>query len=68
MEYRNSQALEAINEWIHDQQHREILILRFVHGLTMEEIAEKVDMSDRQIKRIVKKNESIIFKHMRSPA
>lgn len=67
MEYNNSQAREAINEWIHDKMHRRIMKLRFVHGYTMEEIAGEVHMSDRQVKRIVKKNEDILFRHMKNP-
>ncbi len=68
MDYKNSQAREIIMEWIHDELHREVMLMRLVDGLTMEKIAEKVDMSDRQIKRIVKKNERIIFTHIENPA
>ena len=64
MEYSNSQAISIINEWIHDKKHRKIMKMRLVHGVTMEKIAEKMGMSDRQIKRIVDKNEKIIFSHM----
>ena len=36
-------------------KYRDILKLRFLDCLTYEEIAEQVDMSDRQVKRIVYK-------------
>ena len=36
-------------------KYRDILKLRFLDCLTYEEIAEQVDMSDKQVKRIVYK-------------
>ena len=36
-------------------KYREILKPRYLDWLTFEEIAERVDMSDRQVKRIVYK-------------
>lgn len=35
------------------ERNREILRLRFLRGLTFEEIAEAMDMSDKQVGRIV---------------
>lgn len=35
------------------ERNREILRLRFLRGLTFEEIAEIMDMSDKQVGRIV---------------
>ena len=64
MEYSNSQIREIIAEWIHDERDRKILELRLIDGRTFEEIAEIVDMSDRQIKRIVYKLQEQLFKHL----
>ncbi len=44
-----------INEWILSQRDRKIMRLRLIDGETIETIAEIVDMSPRQVHRIVKK-------------
>ena len=64
MEYRNSQCREAIEEWIHSDRDRKILCLRLIHGWTFERIAEEVDMSDKQVRRIVKRLQRQLFKHL----
>lgn len=53
-----------IDEWCHKAKYREILKLRFLDGLTYEAIAEAVDMSDRQIKRIVYKYGDMVLSHI----
>ena len=60
----NSHITEVVSEYIHNKKHREILLLRYVDGYTFEKIAEIVDMSTVQIKRIVYKNEMTLFKHL----
>ena len=64
MEYSNSQAREAIAEFIHSARDREILEKRLIDGLTYERIAEEMDMSVRQIKNIIYRNEEILFRHI----
>lgn len=61
MEYTNSQIREIIAEHIHSERDRSILCKRLVDGLTYEKIAEIMDMSTRQIKNIIYKNEQILF-------
>lgn len=61
MEYTNSQARELIAEHIHSERDRSILCKRLIDGLTYEKIAEIMDMSPRQIKNIIYKNEKILF-------
>lgn len=63
-EYTNSQISELIDEHIHNKNHRVILKLHFIDGDTYEKIAEKVGMSDRQIKRIVYRLEEELFRHL----
>ena len=63
MEYSNSRVREIIAEWIHGERDRDIMELRLCHEKTIEEIAERFDMSDRQIRRIVKKLSVIVFSH-----
>ena len=55
MQYTNSEIQSMIDEHIHNQKYREIMRMRLVDGLTYEKIAELVEMSAVQIKRIVKR-------------
>lgn len=64
MEYSNSQIREIIAEWIHDERDRKILERRLIDGVTFERLAEEVDMSDKQVKRIVYKLQKQLFKHL----
>ena len=63
-EYTNSQIEGIISEYIHSKRDRDILRLRFIDGLTYEQIAEKIDISVRQTKNIIYKKQEIIFKHL----
>ena len=46
-------------------RNREILKDHYIDGLTFEEIAEKHDMSVRQVKKITYDNEPVIIEHLR---
>lgn len=63
MEYTNSQIKSLIAEHIHSERDRDILRRRLVDGVTFERLAEEFVMSPRQIRTIVHKQESILFKH-----
>ena len=63
-EYTNSEVDYLISEYIHSKRNREILHLRFIDGLTYEQISEAVDMSVRQVKNIIYKEQDKIFRHM----
>lgn len=60
----NSHITEVVAEYIHSERDRGILLDRYVNGYTFERIAEIHDMSVVQIKRIVYKNEMVIFNHL----
>lgn len=45
-------------------RNRAILIDKLIDGMTHESIAEKYDLSVRQVKEIVYKNEYIIYRHI----
>lgn len=64
MEYTNSRIRELIEEYIHNKRDRTILMVRLIDGLTFEQIAELVEMSPRQVRTIVHKCESILFRHL----
>lgn len=52
-----------IEQWILDEKASEIMRLRLFKNHTYERIAEEVDMSERQIPRIIDRNIKILFKH-----
>lgn len=59
-EYTNSDMTNLINEYIHSDRDRNILIDRFVNGLTFNELETKYHLSTSQVKRIVKKADTIL--------
>lgn len=63
-DYSRTEITEAIDEWILNQRHREILKSRLIDGLTYDELSELYYMSPRQIKRIVYKSQEILFRHI----
>lgn len=60
----NSEIDHLINEYIHSERDRKVLHLRLVDGLTYEKIADRMDMSVRQIKNIVYRAEERLFRHL----
>lgn len=60
MEYTNSEIEQRIAEHIHNQKYRDVMRLRMIDGYTYERIAEAVEMSPRQVYRLVKKFKNII--------
>lgn len=51
----NSELAELISEHIHSERDRQIMRMKLIDGLTYEKIAEKVEMSPRYIRSLVKK-------------
>lgn len=51
----NSEIKHMIDEYIHSAQHRKIMYLKLVDGLTCEKIGEIVEMSPRHVQRLVVK-------------
>ena len=63
-EYTNSEIQHIIDEWVHSKKDREILHLRLIDGLTIEELAERFDRSPRQMQRIINRLQTIVFLHI----
>lgn len=61
IDYNNSEISNIIDERIHSERNRAILKRRLIDGITYEKLAEEFDLSVAQIKRIIYKNENIIF-------
>ena len=64
MEYTNSQIRSLIAEYIHSERDRNILCRRLIDGITFEKLAEEFEMSPRQIRTIVHKQEEILFRNI----
>ena len=59
-----SKWLEIFNEWIFDSKAKYILERKLLDNETYENIAEEVEMSERQVKNIVYKNITKLEKHI----
>lgn len=59
----NSDLEHIINEWIHNDVHKDVLKRRYINGLTFEKIAEEMDLSTASVKKIIYKSEPIITKY-----
>ena len=53
-----------IHRWIFDEKDRTILKRKFLDNISLEKIAEHLDMSDKQIKRRFKRAKLQLFKHI----
>ena len=65
MEYTNSQIRELVAEHIHSERDREILCRRLIDGITFERLAEEFAMSPRQIRSIVHREETNLFRFVK---
>ena len=65
IEYTNSQVIHIIEEHIHSERDRKIMIDRLVNGICYEPLAEKYDLSVSQVKRIIYRCQSVIFRHLK---
>ena len=61
IDYSNSEIEKAIDEYVHNQRNRAILKRRLIDGICFEPLAEEFDLSVRQVKNIVYKEEQHIF-------
>ena len=63
-DYSRTEMERAIDEWIRNEKHRQILKRRLLDGICYEPLAYEFDMSVSQIKRIVYKTQEILFRHI----
>ena len=64
MEYTNSQIRELIAEHIHSERDRAVLCRRLIDGIGFEKLSEEFDLSVRQTKNIVYRNEEILYRKL----
>lgn len=63
-EYTNSQISMLIDEYIHSERDRKILKRRLIDGICYEPLAEEFNLSTKQIKNIISKQEMILFSRL----
>ena len=59
-EMSNSELSAFIDEWVTSKRNREILKERLIDGIKISELAEKYELSERQIKNIIKKFKALL--------
>lgn len=64
MEYTNSEITNLIDEHIHSERDRAILKRRLVDGICYEKLSDEFELSVRQVKNIVYKDEEKLFKYL----
>jgi Mor family transcriptional regulator len=57
---KNSELSAFIDEWVPSKRNREILKERLIDGIKISDLAEKYELSDRQIKNIIKKFKALL--------
>lgn len=61
MELSRTQWEILIDEWVFSERDRAILKRRLLDGITFEKLAEEFDLSIRQVKNIVYKQQQRLF-------
>lgn len=64
MNYSSEDIEQAIDQYIHNAVHRDILKSRLIDGLIFDDLAYLYHYSTRQIKRIVYKGQVVIFEEL----
>ena len=61
----NEQICAWVDSFIHNQRNRELLKRRWCDGICFEPLAEEFNLSVRQTKKIVYKEQERLFRHLR---
>ena len=64
MEYTNSQIRRLIDEHIHNERNRAILKRRLIDGVCFEPLAEEFDLSVRQTKNIIYREQEKLLRYL----
>ena len=65
LEISNSEIRAVIDEYIHKERDRAIMKRRLCDGICYEPLAEEFDLSVKQIKNIIYKNQDKVLKHLK---
>jgi DNA-directed RNA polymerase specialized sigma24 family protein len=60
----NTEISNCIDEWCHNIRHREALKGRMIDGLTNGEIADRMHVDERTVKRYVQRGRAAIEGHI----
>ena len=63
-QYSNFRLREIVEEYIHSERDRRILVEKFCNRKTMDQIAEKYELSVSQVKRIITRDGETVFRIM----
>ena len=63
-DYKNSEMSDLIDEFIHNDKHRRMLKRRLIDGICYEPLAEEFEMSVRQTKTIIYREQEKLFRHL----
>ncbi len=66
MDKSNSEIVALVNEYIHSQRDRELLVDRYTNGYTFEKLGEMHNLSTVQTKRIIYKQTEAICNQIRT--
>ena len=64
MHYTNSDMRNAIEEHIHSERDRQLLLRRLIDGIRFEPLSEEFQLSVRQTKNIVYREKARLFELM----
>ena len=62
--YSNFRLREIVEEFIHSERDRRILIRKYCDKRTIDQLAEEFQMSTSQIKRIITRDGETVFRIM----
>ena len=62
--YSRSEISHFIDEWIFSERDRKILKRRLLDGICFEPLAEEFDLSVRQVKNIVYKQQNTLYRRI----
>lgn len=63
-EYRNSDIAHLVDEYVHNERNRMILKRRLIDGVIFEDLSYEFNLSVRQIKTIVYREQDRVFRHL----
>ena len=63
-QYSNFRLREIVEEFIHSERDRRILIRKYCDKRTIDQLAEEFQMSTSQIKRIITRDGDTVFRIM----
>ena len=61
IQYSNSRLREIVEDYIHSERDRAVLLRKYCDNRTIEQLAEEFELSVSQIKRIIYKHTITIF-------